>query len=131
MYAIGLPGPHNELYFVGIIDVLTKYGAKKSIAANVKKFQGVCNKRVCLLVHLLLRVRLLCGAWLRVCVCLACVSRALLMCIWVVTYAFHSPPTPHACTLPRAHVQHKHEVTTVSPDAYSARFVKLVEDITE
>lgn len=37
VYAIGSPGPHNELYFVGIVDVLTKYGAKKSIAANVKK----------------------------------------------------------------------------------------------
>lgn len=38
VYAVGEPGLHNELYFVGIIDVLTKYGAKKSIAANVKKF---------------------------------------------------------------------------------------------
>ena len=41
VYAIGLPGAHHELYFVGIVDVLTKYGAKKSIAANVKKLQGV------------------------------------------------------------------------------------------
>eukprot|EP00037_Helgoeca_nana_P016928 m.159655 g.159655 ORF g.159655 m.159655 type:complete len:351 (+) comp23755_c0_seq1:137-1189(+) len=40
VHALGSPGPHSELYFVGIVDVLTKYGAKKSIAANVKKLGG-------------------------------------------------------------------------------------------
>eukprot|EP00038_Savillea_parva_P013988 m.9774 g.9774 ORF g.9774 m.9774 type:complete len:354 (+) comp2675_c0_seq1:311-1372(+) len=40
VFAIGSPGEHHELYFVGIVDVLTKYGTKKHIAANVKKLGG-------------------------------------------------------------------------------------------
>jgi len=65
VYAIGAPGSHRELYFLGIVDVLTKYGTKKTIASKVQKMGT------------------------------------------------------------------KGEVTTVNPEQYSTRFLKLIQDITE
>jgi len=38
-YAVGEPGEHREQLFVGIIDILTKYGAKKMAAHNAKMFK--------------------------------------------------------------------------------------------